>query len=92
MQDPVRRRTAIHERRLERLGDTVVDLTALVDALVPRKRAPAKKPAVSLRPVRPPRKKARTREGPPPDGDALFDANQCDFGSLVKKLDEVIGD
>ena len=92
MWDPARRRSAMLERRLDGLGDTVVDLTALVEALVPRKRARVDKAAVSLRPVRPPRRKARTRTGRSPDGEALFDADQCDFGSLVKKLDEVIGD
>lgn len=95
----VRHRAGLRERNLDHLGNTVVDLTELVEALVPAKRprrhapVPATPPRdprleAALRPARPPKRKRP--DGTVPEGDALFDAGQCDFGSLVKKLDQVI--
>jgi hypothetical protein len=95
-----RRRAPIRDDDAYVPGSTVVDLTDLIEALVPEprkdrgRRSPKTRIATPLgkRALRPPRQRRRQRRqaGQPLDDSAFFDPAQSDFAALVKKLDDVL--
>jgi hypothetical protein len=95
-----RRRAPIREDDAYALGSTVVDLTDLIETLVPEpgkdraRRSPKtlKTRPLGKRALRPPRQRRRQRRqaGQLLDDSAFFDPAQSDFAALVKKLDDVL--